>query len=161
MQNIRTARPEDAARCFRIEIEAYDSEAAAPLDRIATRIATYPEGFIVLETDGQVTGFINSGCTWDVEMADDAFKALIGHDPEAPNAVILSVAVDPAYQGRGLSRALMEAFVARMAAMGKASIHLICRAHHVSMYEKFGYRYVQPSDSAHGGMQWHEMVMTL
>lgn len=94
-------------------------------------------------------------------MSDEAFKDLVGHDPDAPNVVILSVVVDPAMQGRGLSRALMEEFVSRSRQGSKETIHLMCKAHHVPLYEKFGYRYSKPSSSDHGGMAWHEMTMDL
>ena len=161
MAQFRNARPADADRCFQIETSAYEGEEAATLDKIATRIAGYPEGFIVAEEDGVIVGFINAGCAHVVEMADEAFKELVGHDPDAPNVVIMSVVVDPAFQGRGLSRALMEDFVARMRGMGKATIHLMCRDHHVPLYERFGYRHDRPSASGHGGMRWHEMSMTL
>ena len=48
-----------------------------------------------------------------------------------------------------------------MAAMGKSTIHLMCKHNHVALYEKYGYRYIKASDSEHGGMQWHEMIMVL
>lgn len=157
----RNARPADADRCLDIETSAYDGDEAATGAKIAGRIDAYPEGFLVLELDGRIVGFINCGCAHEVEMSDEAFKELVGHDPEAPNVVILSVAVDPAQQGRGHSRALMEEFVERMRKMGKTTIHLMCKAHHVPLYEKFGYGYSGPSASDHGGMTWHEMSMTL
>ena len=116
---------------------------------------------MILEIDNKVVGFINSGCAFDVEMSDEDFKELIGHDPKAPNVVILSVVVDPAYQGKGHSKALMSEFVKRMAGMGKQTIHLMCKGHHLALYDKFGYRYIKPSVSDHGGMQWHEMAMAL
>ncbi|MEY8830195.1 GNAT family N-acetyltransferase [Sedimentitalea sp. XS_ASV28] len=161
MQLFRPARPEDAARCREIEAAAYSAREAAPLSRIADRIATYPQGFLVVEQNGVIAGFINSGCAHDVDMADDAFKALAGHDPDAPNVVILSVAVDPAFQGMGLARALMQSFVRRMVDGGKSSIHLMCKSHYVPMYEKLGYRYVRGSASGFAGAAWHEMVMNL
>ncbi len=161
MHSLRPARPADADRCFQIETAAYAGDEAASRDRIAARIATYPDGFLVLEVAGRIAGFINSGCAHEVEMADEAFKELVGHDPAAPNVVILSVAVAPDHQGQGLSRVLMEAFVARMRQAGKAEIHLMCRDHHVPLYERFGYRYRRPSASDHGGLAWHEMSMTL
>jgi len=92
-------------------------------------------------------------------MSDEAFKELVGHSPEAPNVVIMSVVVDPAHQGKGYSTLLMTEFVQRMRAMGKQTIHLMCKERHVSLYTRMGYRYVQPSPSDHGGMAWHEMVM--
>ncbi len=160
-QVFRNAAPKDVARCFDVETSAYDGDEAATLEKISKRIAMYPQGFLILEIDGKVAGFINSGCAYDVEMSDEEFKELIGHDPDAPNVVIMSVVVDPLYQGRGLSTVLMVEFVQRMSDMDKATIHLMCKEHHVPLYKKFGYRYIGPSASSHGGVQWHEMLMEL
>jgi len=161
MQILRTARPDDANRCFAIEHTAYEGDEAATLAKIAKRIADYPEGFLVLEDGEEIAGFINCGCAHVVDMADEAFKELRGHDPDAPNVVILSVVVDPSRQGRGLARVLMEAFVAQMREMGKGRIYLMCKDQHVPLYEKLGYGYLRPSASDHGGMRWHEMAMAL
>lgn len=158
---LRNAAPADAKRCFEIEIAAYEGDEAATLEKIATRIALYPQGFLILEADGEVAGFINSGCAHAVMMSDEAFKELVGHSPDAPNVVIMSVVVDPAHQGLGYSRQLMDAFVQRMTAMGKKTLHLMCKERHVELYKRMGYQYVQPSASDHGGMAWHEMVMSL
>ncbi len=161
MYEFRNAEPTDANRCFEIETEAYEGDEAASLAKIAKRIGTYPEGFLILEIDGQVVGFINCGCAYNVEMSDEKFKELIGHDPDAPNVVIMSVVVDPEHHGKGYSKALLVEFEKRMRGLEKATIHLMCKEHHVPLYEKFGYVYQQPSASDHGGMVWHEMSMTL
>lgn len=153
--------PADAPRCFEIESSAYEGDEAATFAKIALRVAQYPEGFLILEIDGKTVGFINSGCAHEVVMSDDAFKELVGHDPAAPHVVIMSVVLDPAYQGRGLSTSLMKTFVAQMRARGKETIHLMCKDRHVPLYAKMGYAYVKPSASDHGGMAWHEMVMRL
>lgn len=157
----RNALPTDAARCFEIETTAYEGDEAATLEKIATRIAQYPQGFLILEADGKVVGFINCGCAHEVVMSDEAFKELVGHSADAPNVVIMSVVVDPTHQGKGYSKALMTEFVQRMRTMGKQTIHLMCKEQHVSLYERMGYQYVQPSPSDHGGMAWHEMVMAI
>ncbi|ARP78089.1 GNAT family N-acetyltransferase [Bordetella genomosp. 6] len=157
----RPAVPADAARCHQIEISAYEGDEAATREKIARRIALYPEGFLVMELDGAIIGFINSGCAHEVVMSDEAFKELVGHDAQAPNVVIMSVAIDPACQGRGYATLMMRAFVARMRALGKRTIHLMCKQRHVALYERLGYRYVRPSASDHGGMAWHEMIMPL
>ena len=160
-QEFRNAEPLDAKRCFDVEALAYDSDEAATMEKISKRIAEYPQGFLILEVDKKIAGFINSGCAYDVEMSDEDFKELIGHDAAAPNVVIMSVVIDPAYQGRGLSTALMSEFVRRMNEAHKETIHLMCKEHHISLYEKLGYRYTQPSESDHGGVRWHEMMMKL
>jgi ribosomal protein S18 acetylase RimI-like enzyme len=157
----RQAQPADIDRCFEIETTAYEGDEAATREKIATRIKNYPNGFIVIELTGVVVGFINSGCAFDVVMSDEEFKELIGHDATAPSVVIMSVVVDPAFQGQGLATSLMTEFVRRMRAEGKESIHLMCKQRHVSFYERLGYTYVKESASDHGGMSWHEMVMML
>ena len=161
MNEFRNARPSDAIRCFEIETAAYEGDEAATLEKISKRIEVYPDGFLILEVEGEVVGFMNCGCAHDVEMSDEEFKELVGHDPNAPNVVIMSAVVDPAQQGKGLSRALMVEFVGRMKQMGKSAIYLMCKEHHVPLYEKFGYSYLHPSTSDHGGMTWHEMSLEL
>ncbi|OLS60374.1 GNAT family N-acetyltransferase [Pseudomonas putida] len=159
--HFRHPLPADAERCFAIETGAYEGDEAATLEKIRTRIGEYPQGFLILEVDGQVAGFINSGCAHEVVMSDEAFKELVGHDPAAPNVVIMSVVVDPAFQGKGYAKALMTEFVRQMKVLNKATIHLMCKQQHVDLYRRMGYQYVQPSPSEHGGMSWHEMIMSL
>jgi ribosomal protein S18 acetylase RimI-like enzyme len=161
LPRFRQAVPSDTDRCFEIETSAYEGDEAATREKIATRIAQYPQGFVVMELDGKVIGFINSGCAFDVVMSDEAFKELIGHNPDAPNVVIMSVVIDPAHQGKGYSSLMMRTFVSQISAMGKKTIHLMCKERHVELYRRLGYSYVKPSPSDHGGMSWHEMVMVI
>lgn len=157
----RPAVPADTDRCYDIEITSYEGDEAATREKIATRINLYPQGFLCMEVEGEIVGFINGGCAWDVVMSDEEFKELVGHDPAAPNVVIMSVVVHPDFQGKGYSSLLMREFISRMKAMDKQTIHLMCKDRHVALYSHFGYQYVKPSESDHGGMVWHEMVMTL
>lgn len=112
-----------------------------------------------MEHSGQVIGFINSGCAHEVLMSDEEFKELVGHDAAAPHVVIMSVVIDPDFQGRGYASTMMQTFVEQMRALGKKSIHLMCKQRHVALYSRLGYEYVCPSASNHGGMAWHEMIM--
>ena len=155
----RTAAPADTSRCYHIEISAYEGDEAATQQKIAIRIEQYPQGFLIMQLEGEVIGFINSGCAHEVMMSDEAFKELIGHEADAPNVVIMSVVIDPAYQGNGYASLMMRAFVEHMRGMGKKTIHLMCKERHIELYRRMGYRYVKPSTSDHGGMAWHEMVM--
>ena len=157
----RNPVPADAERCYAIEIGAYEGDEAATLEKIRTRIAQYPQGFLILQNAGEIVGFINSGCAHEVVMSDEDFKELIGHDPAAPNVVIMSVVVHPDYQGLGLAKRLMGEFIERMSALNKASINLMCKERHIPLYAGFGFAYVKPSASDHGGMAWHEMVLAL
>ncbi|NWD06123.1 GNAT family N-acetyltransferase [Pseudomonas gingeri] len=158
---VRRVQTTDLDRCFAIESIAYEGDEAATREKIATRIMTWPQGFIVLEVDGVVAGFVNSGAAFEVQMSDEAFKELIGHDPQGPHVVIMSVVVHPDYQGQGFAKRLMSAFIEQMHDLGKASIHLMCQERLVPFYGAFGFIYSKPSESDHGGMVWHEMILDL
>ena len=159
--NIRNANEQDLDRCFEIESVSYSGDEAATKDKIRKRIKTYPEGFIVIENNKEIMGFINSGATHKVELSNEEFKELIGHDPKGKQVVIMSVVVHPDYQGKSIASMLMNSFVKKMRALDKANIYLICQTDLVDMYAKYGFIYLGESDSDHGGMSWHEMSLTL
>ena len=158
---IRNATEQDLDRCFEIESVSYSGDEAASREKILKRIKTYPAGFIVLENDREIVGFINSGATHEVELSDEEFKELRGHDPEGEHIVILSVVVHPDYQGQGMAGKLMESFIGRMKALGKSAIHLICQTELIDMYAKYGFIDLGASGSDHGGLNWNEMSLSL
>ena len=158
---IRIVNKQDLDRCFEIESVSYSGDEAASEDKILNRIKTYPEGFIVLENNREIIGFINSGATQKVELSDEEFKELIGHDPEGKHIVILSVVIHPDYQGKGMASKLMNSFIDKMNALGKIDIFLICQSELVDMYARYGFVNLGISDSDHGGMSWNEMSLSL
>ena len=158
---IRSANVSDLDRCFEIENDAYAGEEAATKEKVLKRIQTYPEGFIVLENETEIIGFINSGATHKVELSDEEFKELIGHDPDGKHIVIMSVAIHPNYQGKRFTSLLMRNFINAMQAMGKTEIYLICQTELINMYAKYGFIHLGESDSDHGGLSWHEMSLAL
>lgn len=158
---IRIVTEQDLDRCYEIESVSYSGEEAATREKILKRIKTYPEGFTVLENEEELIGFINSGATRKVELSDEDFKELVGHDSDGEHIVILSVVVHPAYQGRGMASRLMSNFIDRMKALDKSDIYLICQPDLIEMYARFGFVDLGASDSTHGGMSWHEMSLSL
>ena len=159
--NIRTVDKKDLDRCFEIESVSYSGDEAATKEKILKRINTYPEGFIIIENNKEIMGFINSGAAHKIELSDEEFKELIGHDPKGKNIVIMSVVVHPDYQGKGIASMLMKRFVKIMKALDKTNIYLICQTELIDMYAKYGFVYLRESDSDHGGMSWHEMLLNL
>ncbi|WP_299871323.1 GNAT family N-acetyltransferase [uncultured Cocleimonas sp.] len=158
---IRSATKLDLDRCYEIETVSYAGDEAATKEKILKRIETYPEGFIVLENSEEIIGFINSGATHKVELSDEEFKELIGHDPSGKHIVIMSVVVHPKYQGKGMASKLMDNFIVSMKALGKTEMYLICQTELIDMYAKHGFVHLGESDSDHGGLSWHEMSLSL
>ena len=158
---IRNVVEADLDRCAEIERLSYPKEEAATKDKILKRIRTYPQGFLVIEQDKKILGFINCGATDQVDLADEPFKDLVGHDPQGAYGVVFSVVVHPDCQGQGLAGRLMTAFISQMKKMRKKAIYLICKEGLIPFYEKFGFVYLGASGSTHGGARWHEMVCEL
>jgi ribosomal protein S18 acetylase RimI-like enzyme len=159
--NIRIVNEQDLDRCFEIESVSYSGDEAATKDKILKRIRTYPEGFLVLENEREIIGFINCGATQKVELSDEEFKELIGHDSKGKHIVILSVVIHPAYQGRGMASKLMKSFIDIMKGFGKSDIFLICQTELIGMYARYGFVNLGISRSSHGGMSWNEMSLSL
>lgn len=159
--NIREATQKDLNRCFEIEVVSYGGDEAASKQKILKRIQTYPEGFIVLEEDKKIAGFINCGACHEVQLSNEEFKELIGHDSSGKKIVIMSVVVHPDFQGKGYASVLMEHFITKMRELQKEEIHLICQTSLIEMYAKYGFKYMCESTSDHGGLSWHEMILDL
>jgi len=158
---IREASINDLDRCYEIESTAYAGDEAASREKIGKRIEVYPEGFLVLEFAGEIAGLINSGATDNVQLSDEAFKELVGHDPNGKKIVIMSVAVHPDFQRKGLAGKLIIEFIGKMKSMAKSEIFLICQTGLIEMYSSYGFEYNGVSDSEHGGLDWHEMSLSL
>ncbi len=157
----RKATIKDVSRCYVIERAGYSGDEAATRKKIEQRILTYPEGFLVAENETELVGFINGGACHEVELSDEDFKDLIGHDPEGTHIVVMSLVVHPDYQGKGFAGALMEKFIEQMRAMNKNDIYLICQTELIGFYENYGFVYLNPSRSDHGGLAWHDMLLDL
>ncbi|MDR0235743.1 GNAT family N-acetyltransferase [Acinetobacter sp.] len=158
---IRQVQLTDVERCYEIESLAYPADEAATQEKIRIRAGQYPEGFIVLEDQNQIIGFINSGSTDHVVMSDDNFKELVGHTPSGAHLVIMSVVVDPKLQGQGYAAKLMNAFIKQAKLLNKRSIYLMCKEEYIKFYEKFGFKFTQVSESSHGSEKWFEMQLIL
>jgi len=159
--SFREAVASDVDRCFEIESMAYAGEEAATKEKILLRIQTYPTGFIVLENQDEIIGFINCGTTDNVVLSDEEFKALVGHDPAGKYVVVMSVVVDPKYQRKGMASRLLTEFIKRMKALHKTEIYLICQSEFIPLYAKHDFVLLGESDSSHGGLKWHEMSLSL
>ncbi|MDN2663060.1 GNAT family N-acetyltransferase [Psychromonas sp. 14N.309.X.WAT.B.A12] len=158
---IREAKTSDLDRCYEIERAAYAGDEAATKEKILCRIQQYPQGFLVLENDREIIGFVNSGATHHVQLSDEAFKELVGHDATGKHIVVMSVVVHPNYQGKGYADTLLGAFIQKMKGINKSNIYLICQTELIHFYAKHGFIHLGESDSLHGGLSWHEMSLSL
>lgn len=92
----------------------------------------------------------------------DAFDPKLGHKEAGSTICIHSLAVLPKYQGKGLGKTLMKAYLQRMEGHGVAErTALIAHEELIPYYEKFGYVNKGKSAVKFGGGGWYDMVKEL
>ena len=158
---IRHVLPTDLEECYQVEVSGFPPEEAASKETIQLRMDTFPQGFLVAESNGHVVGILNSASTDKDDISDEELKQLVGHDPNGRNMVVFALAVLPEYRKQGIARQLMERFVMEARKLEKENVLLMCKQHLITYYENMGFEHVSLSKSTHGGAEWHEMRMRL
>lgn len=158
---LRNALEPDLQRCYEIEVLSYSKEEAASKNNMLKRLSKFPQGFLLLEKDKEIIGFINSGACHEVKLSDESFKEMLGHDSQGKYIVVMSVVIHPDYQKQGFVSLLMKKFIEDMKNLQKEEIFFICKKELVTMYEKYGFKDLGKSSSTHGGVTWNEMSLSL
>lgn len=84
-------------------------------------------------------------------------EALHRRAAPGPHLYLLELAVDPARQGRGIGRSLLEPALARADARGLPCYLETTRASNVPIYERFGFRVVVEGQFPDGGPRYWTM----
>lgn len=127
---LRAARPDDLPR-----VEALLTASELPLDGVADALST----FVVAEHEGRLVGVAGLECCQD-------------------NALLRSVAVDPAWRSHGLGRQLVTRVISEAEARGIRALYLLTQtAEHY--FPSFGFQKVSrdtvPEDIRHTGEFQH------
>lgn len=120
MNTISTLSTTDLARAFQIE----------------TRAHAFPWSEKTFASN-QGERYLNLQLTTDGEMAAFAITQIV-----LDEATLFNIAVDPAYQRRGLGRALLEAVIDEVEKRGVATLWLEVRASNaaaIALYESLGF----------------------
>lgn len=142
---------------YEIERISYPPEAAATREAFRARFAVFPAYFLIAETEGEIVGVTNGVRLRRRDLSDEGIKQPQGFQPDGNYFCILTVAVAPAHRRRGIAKRLVRQLLEQARNDRLAAVLLMCEEHLVPFYESLGFRYVKPSASAHGGIQWHEM----
>ena len=126
--NIREARPEDAARLAEISDVAL-GYASPPEDtrRRLIDVAAKPEHFLRVAEDerGEAIGYIHA-CAYDTLYYD-------------PVKYVMALAVDPAWQGKGVGKALLTTCEAWAKADGAMGVRLSSGSNRLGAHAFYGH----------------------
>ena len=149
----------DIRKAYEIEIAVFSKEAAATFEAFQMRKHVFGSYFLVAENelDHQIIGVTNSVKINNNELADDSIKQETQYAEEGQYLCVLTIAVHPSYQRRGVATELLQRIIEIARKDDLKGIVLMCEEHLISFYEKNGFLYAAPSTSQHAGIQWHEM----
>ncbi|MDD9265684.1 GNAT family N-acetyltransferase [Paenibacillus sp. GCM10023248] len=163
MQIRPVANDHEVLEAYHIETMVYPAQAAATLDAFRMRKEVFGGYFLVAMTEAdsnghqELIGVTNGVKLEHKDLADESIKQGVSQAVDGRYFCVLTIAVHPSYQRQGIATQLLEQIIARAREDGLAGIVLMCEEHLILFYEKQGFRYIAPSASEHGGIQWHEM----
>lgn len=162
MLNYRNATLKDLDKIVNIEAACFPKLEAASQESIKERINIFPDGFLLLELDNKIIGFINGAATNRETINDPMFEDMKAHHTNTgKNLAIYGVDIHPDYQGKGYSRPMMDIYIRNAKNNQRQNIILTCKAHLVNYYSSFGFESKGLSQSNHGGAEWYDMVLKL
>lgn len=158
---IRSVQLSDLDRLAEIEAICFPETEAAPRNSFKDRIQSFPECFLVAETEGLLIGFINGCVTNSSVIYDELFTSTEHHRPDGKNLTVFGLDVIPEYRRQGIAAQLMNAFIQLAQNTSRKSVILTCKSRLVHYYESFGYVNHGVSKSTHGGSEWFDMTLAL
>lgn len=160
---IRPIKLEEGEAIVRIEHTCFSPDVAETREALLERVHTAPELFFVAvnRDTNEVVAYLNGVSTNEDRFKDEFFLDINMYDKEGLNIMLLGLAVLPDHRGKGLAKAIMEAYKDWQRKAGKKNLYLTCQDGKVEMYKKMNFINLGTSASSWGGKEWHEMVCEL
>lgn len=160
---ITHATPADVPELAAIEATCFPEAEAASPGAITERVRAYPECFWVVRdrVAGPILAFVNGMATNEEHLADAMYDDVTLHDPAGAWQMLFSVACAPSRRGEGLPTAALERAIFDARARGRHGLVLTCKEALIGFYARLGFVDEGVSASEHGGVEWHEMRLTL
>lgn len=159
----RNVHADEAEAATVVETACFPPNEACTLPIMRDRVRLASDLFVTaIDKDSRkMVGFIIAIASDECHLRDEFFTNTSLHDPEGKYLMILSLAVLPEYQRRGIARTLMEELLRRQTGKGRKEAVLTCVPSNVELYKKMGFKDQGVSASAWGGEKWHEMTYSM
>lgn len=159
----RTIKPDEADEVSDIEQICFPSNEACTPKRMHERVEAAGDIFLVAydKQNKKIAGFVNGIATDCDDLKDEFFTDASLHNKDGKNIMICGVSVLPEYREQGLARELIYNYCRREWEKNRKRLILTCEPDKIKMYKKFGFTDMGKSDSAWGGVIWHQMDIQL
>ena len=150
----------DLARIMQIENAGFTPDEAASEAAMKARIALINDSFITARNDeNEVVGYVVGPIVNARYIHDDLFTQSQPNPATGGFCAILSLAVAPEYQGKGIAGKLLEELISQCRTAKRDGITLTCLENLIPFYEKHGFKNEGVSASEHAGEIWYNLVM--
>lgn len=160
MTTIRKATISDLDAITALEAICFPETEAASRSSFQWRLQTYPEHFLVMETDGRIVSMVNGPVTREKDLLDEMYDSPAYSNEQGDWQMIFGLATHPDFQRQGLAGIIMKEFIDQARKQCRKGIVLTCKEHKIAFYSSFGYNDEGISSSTHGGVPWHQMRLT-
>lgn len=159
----RYVMPEEFEQVNLIEHTCFPPHEACAPKSMKERVEFAADFFLVAmdRETGKLAGMLTGVGTDEDAFRDEFFTDISLCSRNGRNVMLLSLAVLPEYQRRGLAREIVSVYAANERAKGRSALYLTCLPEKVSMYESFGFEDRGICSSNWGGEKWHEMLLKL
>lgn len=156
---LRIATLTDLDTITALEQTCFPPNEAATRESFIKRLEVFPGHFWILESEGQLVGFINGMVTDHETIVDEMFAHANLHKEEGKWQSIFGLAVSPDFRKHGYAGKLIRHFIDKAKEEERVGVTLTCKEYLVPYYEKFGFSDRGVSNSVHGGERWHDMTI--
>ena len=152
------ARKSDLDELTAVEAVCFPPAEAATRESFRARLDAFGEWFFVAKDEsGKIIGMIDGMATDEASIADEMFEDASLHREDGAVQTVFGLDVLPEWRHRGVSGALMAAYVEAARQAGRKKVTLTCKQRLIGMYEHFGFRLMGRARSEHGGAEWFDM----
>lgn len=156
---IRKPRESEISTLAALEHICFPVEEAAGSEVMRKRFRTFPDNFLVAESDGVIRGYINGASSDSPVLTDEMYRDCSLHDPDGDYLMVFGLGVHPNAREHGLAGMLLRSFITLARKRGQKGVVLTCKDHLVHYYSRFGFQDMGVSASQHGGKTWHDMQL--
>ncbi|ADG39634.1 MULTISPECIES: GNAT family N-acetyltransferase [Leuconostoc] len=156
--SIRNANIADLTAILNIEKLGFTAEEAGTKLQYIERLKKLKETFLVGVVNNQVVGFIVGPVVQEDRIADWMYEEIREQDIVGGNQMVLTIAVDPTFQGFHIGSQLLDAFYNKAKTQNSKTIALTCLEKNIAFYEKNGYKNMGQSLSNHAGEIWYDLI---
>ncbi|WP_328285084.1 GNAT family N-acetyltransferase [Liquorilactobacillus vini] len=135
---IHSVKMVDLAAIMKIENSGFSAAEAASTQAMAERIKIIPETFLGAYSGEKLLGYLVGPAIQQRYLSDKLYERVTVNLPaaQAPYQAILSLAVAPAFQNRGIGSLLLRTLAQQAKVQRRRGLTLTCLTKLVSFYQK-------------------------